>query len=124
MWIFFLALLPALSVSGETVVACATACPPGSNDCTNCCIAQFTAKLHACQDDCVTSQQSCWAAAHESCKNTSDPDCFRLKAFPCSQAIAACRRDTCNGATMQIQGGCPGEAAPRAAKKSAKKKKT
>lgn len=98
--------------AGETEMQCIINCPPGVNACSNCCMAQYEAAKGPCYGDCQTAQKSCFDAAWNSCKNSSNPQyCYQAAQLPCQAALFSCERNCAS--SVQIAGGCPGEVPPQ-----------
>lgn len=103
---------PALLAS-ETMSECLMNCPPGVNNCSNCCMDQFNAAAVPCYNDCQAAENTCLRNAAAECNKISDPykeqQCIYAASNACFMGYMTCRRQ-CN---PQIAGGCPGEVPPQ-----------
>ena len=95
-------------VADESLSQCLTNCPPGVNNCSNCCLSQFNAAAQPCYGSCDAAQSSCLNAAAKKCGSRTN-DCYYQAADACYMNWMNCRR-ACNPA---IAGGCPGEVPPQ-----------
>lgn len=103
---------PAL-LAEETLTQCLINCPPGVNSCSNCCLAQFTAAVQPCYNDCQNAENACLQKAAMACNKLTDPyeeqRCMFDATNVCNGQYFSCRR-ACN---PTIAGGCPGEVPPQ-----------
>lgn len=109
--LFFAGLLLALTlpaIAAESLSQCLVNCPPGVNNCSNCCLSQFNAAVAPCENACTSTQTSCLNTAAQKCGGTTN-NCYFQAANACYSNWMSCRQ-ACN---PPIAGGCPGEVPPQ-----------